>query len=454
MESEAATSSPEGPALDLLPPVLTSLPEILAALESCHLPTRTKGAYLLGRTVDLTEGEQGQILGEFIREVGAIELLTDLLASETSAELLRTLLTVVGNVSSNAFDANASKTRRLLHSNLIVARLIPLLHSPDVHVKLYATAALQNLCISFEIAVRALESEAHVQLEALCKEPPTPLHRHFAAGALINIDCVLRRQQASISRSPIAAWRHALSRRTEPAGFVVPLGEAAVAAIRTRKQSEQHSRTQAKIGVWRRQQTRNRHPRDETEVQKSSGALRPFCRPFMREAQRIEAMLPLSASAPAEADDGNRGEEVNTTAKELNTTRASKVRSLVTSHCSGDEADAVELVGIEDELAGALSSSLEIKVVQPTQELLQNRLPFVNHSSARSHAGGSSTASWATFFTAASTGCSPASGGCDSPKSMSSFSSLSSFKTAHSTQSASESERRLPDLESGGCVAD
>ena len=75
-------------------PLLTSLPEILAELESSAMATRKRGAKHLARLVDGSVGDQACLLGEYMREVGAIELLVSLLSD---GAVLQLVLMVLGN---------------------------------------------------------------------------------------------------------------------------------------------------------------------------------------------------------------------------------------------------------------------------------------------------------------------------------------------------------------------
>ena len=69
-------------------PLLTSLPEILEALESPAASRRKRGAKHLARLVDSSVGEQACLLGEYMREAGAVELLVALLDDATIVQLV------------------------------------------------------------------------------------------------------------------------------------------------------------------------------------------------------------------------------------------------------------------------------------------------------------------------------------------------------------------------------
>ena len=69
-------------------PLLTSLPEILEALESPAVSRRKRGAKHLARLVDSSVGEQACLLGEYMREAGAVELLVALLDDATIVQLV------------------------------------------------------------------------------------------------------------------------------------------------------------------------------------------------------------------------------------------------------------------------------------------------------------------------------------------------------------------------------
>ena len=69
-------------------PLLTSLPEILEALESPKASRRKRGASHLARLVDSSVGDQACLLAEYMREAGAIELLVALLNDEVIVQLV------------------------------------------------------------------------------------------------------------------------------------------------------------------------------------------------------------------------------------------------------------------------------------------------------------------------------------------------------------------------------
>ena len=69
-------------------PLLTSLPEILEALESPAASRRKRGAKHLARLVDSSVGEQACLLGEYMREAGAVELLVVLLEDASIVQLV------------------------------------------------------------------------------------------------------------------------------------------------------------------------------------------------------------------------------------------------------------------------------------------------------------------------------------------------------------------------------
>ena len=168
-------------------PLLQSLPEILAALESEETASRASGALCLASLIDGSSGQAASLLGEYMRAVGAHELLVGILRSETDERILCWLLTSLGNACSDVVDAAASTTR----ADLAGLEVIPCVHhhlrSSHKLTQLHAAACLQNLCTSADLAVAAAREGVHGLLEKLCSPTESEALRHFAAGALVNM---------------------------------------------------------------------------------------------------------------------------------------------------------------------------------------------------------------------------------------------------------------------------
>ena len=74
-----------------------------------------------------------------------------LLRSKLDKLTTRLLLTTLGNLCSSAVDQNAALSRTHFGSYGIIRCLQPYLSARDRPTQLYATAAMQNLCISVEV---------------------------------------------------------------------------------------------------------------------------------------------------------------------------------------------------------------------------------------------------------------------------------------------------------------
>ena len=244
-------------------PLITSLPEILAQLESVEAVARTQGANHLARLVDGSSGDQACLLGEYMREAGAIELLVTLLGDEEDATI-QLVLMALGNACSDAFDVASTETRARLRGGPVLPLLLPLLDTADRTIQLYAVAALQNMCKDLELALQALQLGATRQLERCCAQQPGQ-HRggemlgHFAAGALLNMDAALAVAEAAETGGPsprsgaaaaaaAAGGRPQRSRAGRCCSASLQLSDTAVAAIARRHQHDDRARQQK----WRR----------------------------------------------------------------------------------------------------------------------------------------------------------------------------------------------------------
>ena len=245
-------------------PLITSLPEILAQLESVEAAARTQGANHLARLVDGSSGDQACLLGEYMREAGAIELLVTLLGDEEDATI-QLVLMALGNACSDAFDVASTETRARLRGGPVLPLLLPLLDTADRTIQLYAVAALQNMCKDLELALQALQLGATRQLERCCAQQPGQ-HRgsemlgHFAAGALLNMDAALAVAEAAETGGPsprsgagaaaaaAAGGRPQRSRAGRCCSASLQLSDTAAAAIARRHQHDDRARQQK----WRR----------------------------------------------------------------------------------------------------------------------------------------------------------------------------------------------------------
>jgi hypothetical protein len=163
---------------------------------------RVQAATDLVSSVDAAFGSDASAIGEEVRMLNGLPKIVQALTVD-DLEFQQMLLVVLGNLSSDAFDPNSSRTKMLLRDTDAVAVLIPLLRrqgphaaasctvsgtscTPTESLTLYAAACLQNMCHDHELAVRALRLGAHPVLLQLVKDEQ-PTVQKFAAGALHNI---------------------------------------------------------------------------------------------------------------------------------------------------------------------------------------------------------------------------------------------------------------------------
>ena len=200
-------------------PLLRTLPDILGKLEDPAPATRAAGAHCIAVLIDGTSGEAAVLLGEYMRDTGTHRLLVRLLGGEQDERTNCWLLTALGNAASDVVDGNAATTRELLSG---LEEVVPCVqaHLQSAHplTRLYAAAAMQNLCKNGELAAAAVRGGAHRVLEGLCGAQEAEPTKHFAAGALVNIEAML-----------------SAASRPRP-------GEAAHAAMEWRKEREVKSR--------------------------------------------------------------------------------------------------------------------------------------------------------------------------------------------------------------------
>ena len=141
---------------------------------------RVQAATDLVSSVDAAFGSDASAIGEEVRMLNGLPKIVQALTVD-DLEFQQMLLVVLGNLSSDAFDPNSSRTKMLLRDTDVVAVLIPLLRrqgppaaasctvsgtscTPTESLTLYAAACLQNMCHDHELAVRALRLGAHPEL--------------------------------------------------------------------------------------------------------------------------------------------------------------------------------------------------------------------------------------------------------------------------------------------------
>ena len=142
----------------------------------------------LAMLIDDASPEDAKILGEFVRDYGALEALLVLLdrpASEQDA------LRVIGNLASNAVDPNAADTKRLLFELGAFERILRRIHSDNGPTVVYALGSVQNMCARRDFALHMQETGADVRLRQLLNSSSNASARNFANGCLSNMEAVL-----------------------------------------------------------------------------------------------------------------------------------------------------------------------------------------------------------------------------------------------------------------------
>jgi len=344
------------------------VPEILEDLESVQADRLAAGAHALAVLLDDSAGYQAMALGELMRDCGGVELIAGLFdGRELENTTLRLLLMGLGNICSSAVDANASASREVFGQCDIVRRLRPHLTSKDRSCQLYAAAAFQNLLHSPALAWEALRLGVHRTLDAMCAPSQPDVLRHFAAGALINIDMVASKPSAS-GRSPVSALRGSVFQSIkEPrsifsASSEYSLSAEARAAVAWRQQKESSGKSSQRLRRWRKQKV----ARAPAACDAGGGAVPPT--PVDGAGFSAAPPLPQQIFEPGAACDG----------------------------------EGVEAGGGDDELAEQLQLCV---VTPPTQELLQTRIPLANSTgdnASRGSRGSDNDSSWGSFLSATS----------------------------------------------------
>lgn len=171
-----------------------TIESMLTALASDDLVERLQAASDMVSCVDAAFGPDATEIGEHIRTLSGLPIIVEALG-DSHAEFQQKMLVVLGNLSSDAFDAKSCRTKVLLRDTPVMPLLVPHLSSTSSTTTLYATACLQNMCHDRELAAKALRSGAHPLLLELVKDDQ-PLLKKFAAGALHNLCRAVRQMQA------------------------------------------------------------------------------------------------------------------------------------------------------------------------------------------------------------------------------------------------------------------
>ena len=143
----------------------------------------------LAMIVEKAWGDDAKVVGGFVRDAGAIELLIELLGDE-SARCTR-CARCSANLSSDAVDPDSAKTKALVVQQGGVEALAKKLEATDWVSQMYAAAAVQNLSqdASFATALAKLNGP---KKRSGCSSR-TRRWWQLAAGALKNRQIIWRR---------------------------------------------------------------------------------------------------------------------------------------------------------------------------------------------------------------------------------------------------------------------
>jgi hypothetical protein len=155
-------------------PCLDSIPGILARLDSNSEAVRAEGTLLLAMLLENVTGQQARLLGEFLREACALELLVEQLDEHDMLTVQRTLM-ILGNLCSDSVDANSALTKQALLGTAALNRIVMHMEDPVPATRLYAVAALQNIVVDEALALAAIEEGAVRAIERVVKgmQPPS-----------------------------------------------------------------------------------------------------------------------------------------------------------------------------------------------------------------------------------------------------------------------------------------
>ena len=167
-----------------------SLPvhDLLSLLKSVDEADREEAIATLADMVDDAYGDAGARLGADVRDGGGVELLARCLSDPDEA-MQQTSLGLIGNLCSDAVDANSVATKQAL---LPYARsVLSCVYTSDNATLCLACGALQNLTAERDWAELAVAHDVHLRLEQLVVthrgiEPEGHIVR-YASGALRNI---------------------------------------------------------------------------------------------------------------------------------------------------------------------------------------------------------------------------------------------------------------------------
>ena len=226
-----------------LPPFESADAEFEARLQGLTSSLRsadpTGALQQLAELIDAAEGEWASALGSYVRSAGIVADLVELVG-HGDAKVCTRAIHVLGNLCSDAVDAQSGATKEVVRRHNGFPRLLPHCYNEDLVALTYALGAIQNLCTSTECTkmvtpplrerIREVAEYARATLDGM---PQAGLLAHYAEGILVNIAMCERKQ--STSHTPAASqkevdrrararreWRRARQQRQRQPSAVPP----------------------------------------------------------------------------------------------------------------------------------------------------------------------------------------------------------------------------------------
>ena len=162
---------------------LPTVAELIQAMRAPDDELRGEAITYLCELVDCAFGDDGALLGQAVRDANGVAMLSWMLADASPRVQTQTLL-ILGNLCSDSFDPESWQTKALLLQSGAERALFRCVLADEYETLLYACAALQNLCHSYEWA-QVVAAHGLQPLEELLAHDDGRVVR-YASGALKN----------------------------------------------------------------------------------------------------------------------------------------------------------------------------------------------------------------------------------------------------------------------------
>lgn len=177
----------------------------LSYIRGGDLEQRYEAAQELAQLVEFAFGEDGALIGRYLRDQGGVQALAVLLM-EPYPEIQACVLQAMGNLCSESVDPQSKATKALLMSAGGDAVVFQCLSSEDEAVLCMACAVLQNLCNDPSWAGAVVEKHAEEVLQGLLEHKEEQVRR-YAAGALRNVVAALEGGRGKLPQLSEEAYR-------------------------------------------------------------------------------------------------------------------------------------------------------------------------------------------------------------------------------------------------------